>query len=102
MEKTINAHVVPASFGWSDVGNLRTFLELSQQTESSQGTLFQIKAQNNIAKTLSKPVFCIGVNDLCIIETEDALVVVHENNVEDVRQAVSLFKKNATPKEISF
>ena len=42
------------------------------------------------------------INDLCIIETEDALVVVHENNVEDVRQAVSLFKKNATPKEISF
>jgi mannose-1-phosphate guanylyltransferase len=101
MEKTIDAFVLPVFFGWSDVGNLKTFVALSQQASNLLPELLEINAKNNITQVLNKPVVCIGVNNLCVIETAHALVIVHQQHLEEIRQAVAIYKQRYGSKEMS-
>jgi len=91
-EKSKNLMVFPVAFGWSDVGNLYTFLSL-MQPEGQRTKIATTGGANNTAYAKEKSVFFVGVSDLCLIETNDVTLVVKKEEVEQVRALVKEIKK---------
>ena len=90
MEKSQNRAVIPVDYGWSDVGSWQALSELSPSdaagnTFTAQG--IGIESQNNYIHS-NKFTALIGVNDLCIIETEHAILVCPKNRSEEVKKVV--------------
>jgi mannose-1-phosphate guanylyltransferase len=86
MEKSKNISVIPCDFEWNDVGNLDIFLSIQQKHEISETKIISIDSENNIVKSNKKVVAFIGVNNLCLVEDGDVIVVVRRDQVEKVAQ----------------
>ncbi len=98
MEKAAGLAVVPGEFGWNDVGSWQSAWELGSPDAAgnslSAGAL-AIDAKNNLVRTLGKGkkvVALVGVNDLVVVETEDALLVIPRDRAQDVRLIVDALK----------
>lgn len=98
MEKSDELFVVPGDFGWSDLGSWESSWELSDKdglgNAAPEGTVF-VEARNNLVEDLRestgkrKVIALVGVEDLCVIETDDALLVMPRSRSQDVRDVVS-------------
>jgi mannose-1-phosphate guanylyltransferase/mannose-6-phosphate isomerase len=100
LEKTDKIAVFPANFEWHDVGTLPAFLMLKSQYEKQTTTqVINIDAEQNLAYTTKKAVAFVGVQNLCVVETDDALLVVAQDRVESVRDVASFIKKQEQPSE---
>lgn len=81
MERSDKIRVVEAQFGWSDLGSFESIWEhWEQQGESHH---FQ---NNNCVVGSSKHVEFLGVNNLVLVETEDAILVLSKNNSQEVKK----------------
>lgn len=97
MEKTDKAVVVPMDAGWSDVGSWSSLWEISDKDLSNnviKGDVFQINCSDTYVSAESMLVATIGVNNLVIVQTSDALLVADKNNVQNVKDIVSYLKNN--------
>jgi mannose-1-phosphate guanylyltransferase len=88
MEKSNDIYVLPVNFSWSDVGNLATFLELQK---SDKNNIVSLKSHDNFTYVdqdgahTKKIITLIGVDNLCIVDTPDALLIARKDTVEDVK-----------------
>ena len=76
MEKTADAVVVPMNAGWSDIGSWSSLSELSQQDDDGNTVLGDVKllaSENTYVRSEDKLLAAIGVNDLVIVSTKDAV-----------------------------
>ena len=90
MEKSNNISVMPCDFEWSDVGNLDTFLSLQQKHERKiNKKTISIDSKNNIAHVSKKTVVFIGVQDLCLVEDGDILLVAKRSEIDKVKDIQS-------------
>jgi mannose-1-phosphate guanylyltransferase/mannose-6-phosphate isomerase len=85
MEKSKNIAIIPCDFEWSDVGNLDTFLSIQQKYEKNDTRIINIDSKNNIVKTDKKIVSFIGLENICVIEDRDVLVIAKRDEVEKVK-----------------
>ncbi|MFW5921252.1 MAG: mannose-1-phosphate guanylyltransferase [Polyangiales bacterium] len=92
MEKAGQVVVVPADLGWSDLGSWTTAWELSDKDEHDNALppeAVAIEAEGCYARAADgKLVALVGVRDLVVVDTEDALLVVPRDRAQDVRQIV--------------
>lgn len=88
MEKSKNTVMFGGNFAWYDVGNMYAFLSLQKTYGGQYQDVINIQAENNLAQTKKKIVACIGVSDVCVVETDDVLLIVHHDKVELVKQAL--------------
>ena len=86
MEKSKNISVLPCDFEWSDVGNLKTFLEIQQKHQKESSQIINIDSKNNSVKSNKKIVTFIGVDNLCIVETDDTILISKIDLVERVKE----------------
>lgn len=100
MEKAENLAVVPGNFGWNDVGSWESAWELSRRDDFGNGgaeSLVAIESRNNLAVSMSatpkKTIALVGVNDLVVVETDDAVLVIPRDRAQDVRLVVEELKK---------
>lgn len=93
IEKSKNIWVVPCTYSWHDVGNVTTFLSLKQQNTTSFSNHLLINSHNNLIDVPNKLVALIDIDDLCIIQTADALLITKKDSAEKVRTLVSSLKK---------
>jgi mannose-1-phosphate guanylyltransferase len=100
MEKASGLAVVPGDFGWNDVGSWQSAWELgapdSEGNALSEGAI-AIDAKNNLVRTLGtlagkKVVALVGVNDLVVVETDDAILVIPRERAQDVKLVVEALK----------
>jgi mannose-1-phosphate guanylyltransferase/mannose-6-phosphate isomerase len=91
LEKSKKVYVLPVQFGWSDVGNLETFLLLHSLSQATH--VVNVEANHNLILSNKKIVGLIGVDDLCVVETDDALLIVKRSQVEKVKQLVKLLEQ---------
>lgn len=97
MEKAHNTLVIPGDFGWSDVGSWDALWEVSPRDEkgnSVRGKAVVVDSRNCLVYSPKKLTAVIGVEDLIIVETEDALMVCRRGASQDVRKAVERLEKN--------
>jgi mannose-1-phosphate guanylyltransferase len=105
MEKLPQLAVVPGSFGWSDLGSWHTVWELGKRDHADNvgpsDSLF-IDAHRNLIEDLRqnktvRTVALLGVSDLCIIETDDAVLIMPRERAQDVRAVVDELTRRGGP-----
>ncbi len=96
MEKTTHAAVIPLSVGWSDVGNwhsLHEVCEKDQSLNSSTGDVLLEDVRNCHIHSESRLVAALGIENLVIVETKDAVLVSSIDRSQDVKIIVDKLKK---------
>jgi len=101
MEKEQGLMVVPGDFGWSDLGSWESAWELSPKDANGNvapaGTIL-FDAERNLVHDLRKKspsqkvIALVGVHDLCVVETDDALLILPRERSQDVREVVEQLK----------
>ena len=96
MERIPQVFVVPADIGWSDVGSWAVVYELSpkdRKRDVRPAASLTLGAAGNMIFSPDKFVVTVGVRDLIIVETEDALLVCARERSQDVGKAVQEIEK---------
>ncbi len=91
MEKTALAQVVPVSFGWNDIGSWSAILdesELDSDGNHLEGDVVCLDTTNSYIRASERLVGTVGVDNLVIVETTDAVLVANRDNVQDVKAIV--------------
>jgi mannose-1-phosphate guanylyltransferase/mannose-6-phosphate isomerase len=97
MEHTHDAAVVPADIGWSDVGSWSALWEVQQRDEdgnAKRGDVYLDGVTNSLVRAQSRIVAVVGVQDLVVVETADAVLVAHKDQVQRVKQVVDHLKQS--------
>ncbi|MFH0233948.1 MULTISPECIES: mannose-1-phosphate guanylyltransferase/mannose-6-phosphate isomerase [unclassified Vibrio] len=95
MEKTHDALVVPMNAGWSDVGSFSALWEVSAKDDLGNvavGDVLTDQTSNSYIYAQNKLVSTVGVDNLVVIETKDAVLVANKDKVQDVKNIVNLLK----------
>ena len=95
MEQTNDAVVVPMSAGWSDVGSFSSLWEVSDKDQNGNvkhGDIIAHNTTNSYINAGHKLVTTVGVDNLVIVETKDALLVANKDCVQDVKTIVEKLK----------
>jgi mannose-1-phosphate guanylyltransferase / mannose-6-phosphate isomerase len=88
--------VLPLSAGWSDVGAWEALWKvLPKDTVGNvaQGDTLLHDCRNTLAFSEGRLLACVGVDDLVVVETADAVLVVHKDKTQDVKQIVDQLRK---------
>ena len=96
LEKAENVYVIPSDFGWSDLG---TWKSVSDNTESEEGNkslkavLKALDSKNNLVVTQNEKLVVLKhVDDLFIIDTEDALLICKNDQEQEIKKIVGIVK----------
>ena len=92
MEKTQKAVVVPVACGWSDVGDLQSLWQANAKDECGnvkQGDVVAMDSHNCLLKADSRLLAVLGMEDIAIIETKDAVLVAKLNQAQQVKELVA-------------
>ena len=94
MENTDAAMVLPVDIGWNDVGSWAALWEVSEQDadgNTRHGDVIAIDSRNSYAYA-QRLVALVGVDDLVVVETADAVLVAHRDKVQQVKDVVAQLK----------
>lgn len=95
MEKTTDAIVVPLDAGWNDIGSWAALWDVNNKNAAGNavtGDVFTHNAENCYINTDEKLVAAIGVENLVIVNTKDAVLVIDKSQVQDVKKVVEYLK----------
>lgn len=88
--------VIPLSAGWSDVGAWDSLWQVLPKDDAgnvSQGDVVLNNCNNTLAISESRLVACVGIDDMVVVETADAILVAHKDKTQDVKHIVDSLKK---------
>lgn len=91
------AAVVRLEAGWSDVGAWSALWEIGAKDDSGNvvhGDVCTVDTRNSLLVAQSRLVACIGLDDVVVIETPDAIMVAHKDKAQEVRQVVARLKRD--------
>ena len=96
MERTDKAAVVPLNAGWNDIGSWSALWDVTQKDENGNalnGDVMTINTENSFVYSDDKLVTVIGVKDLIVVNTKDALMIADKNEVQHIKQIVERLKE---------
>lgn len=95
MEVSDKVAVVPAAFDWSDIGSwgaLSELVEPDAHNNRAAGEAIFIDSSNMFVQSEGRLVAAVGVQDLIVVDTADAILVAHADRAQDVRLVVKRLK----------
>jgi mannose-1-phosphate guanylyltransferase len=95
MEKTTKAVVVPLNAGWSDVGSWSSLWDVSEKDENRnvhKGDVLSFASQNNYVFAETGLVATVGLDNIVVVQTKDAVLVAAKDKVQDVKEIVKQLK----------
>ncbi len=100
LEKSDRVSLIPCDIGWNDVGSWQAVYEISDKDQNGnalQGNVIAVGCSNNLIRADKRLVATIGVENLCIVETADAILISKNDQTQRVREVVdALHEKGAT------
>jgi mannose-1-phosphate guanylyltransferase/mannose-6-phosphate isomerase len=96
MERTAKAAVIPAGFDWSDVGSWGALWELAKKDAADNATRGDVQLQDTKGSLIfgeRRLVATLGVEDLIIVDSDDALLVADRSRSQEVREVVEDLKR---------
>ena len=96
MERSNKVMVVPAEIGWSDVGSWKALWEEGEKDACGNvvsGDAVLVDAEGSLVHSSGRVVGAVGVKDLIIVETKDAVLVAHRERAQDVKAVVERLKR---------
>ncbi len=100
MEKTSQAVVVPMDCGWSDVGSWSALWEIEAKDEQNnvfKGDVISVDTTNAYVNAQEKLVAIVGLDDVVVVETKDAILVSKKSAVQKVKNVVNQLKAEQRP-----
>lgn len=92
---------VPCNPGWSDVGSWDAVAEVYEKSGRSRGNPIEVDSKNNfVLPKADKRYAFVGVNDVIVVDTEDALLIAKKGKTQNVKMVVERLK-NENPKLVS-
>lgn len=95
MEKTANAVVMPLDASWSDVGSWSALWEVSEKDAQGnvlQGDVLTEQTHNSFIYAQHRLTATVGIDDVVVVETKDAVLVAHKDRVQDIKGIVNQLK----------
>jgi mannose-1-phosphate guanylyltransferase/mannose-6-phosphate isomerase len=95
MEHTRDGIVVAADIGWSDVGSWSALADVQAKDANGnavRGDVYLDSTSNSLVRAESRIVAVVGVKDLVVVETRDAVLVAHKDQVQRVKNVVDHLK----------
>jgi mannose-1-phosphate guanylyltransferase len=98
MERASNVATVPARFGWTDIGSWAELWELASSSPTDnvllgRGRTLTADAAGNLVYADGRTVALVGVQDLVVVETDDAVFVCPRDRAQDVRLIVERLRE---------
>lgn len=91
MEKTPRAAVVPLEAGWSDIGSWSSLAEVMENDQAGnyiKGDCYTLKTENSYLVSWDRMLVVVGLKDVIVVETADAVLVASKENSQDVKEIV--------------
>ncbi|WP_045215640.1 mannose-1-phosphate guanylyltransferase/mannose-6-phosphate isomerase [Desulfonatronovibrio magnus] len=104
MEKTQDAAIVPMEAGWSDVGSWSSLWDLlprDAEGNSCKGDVITLETSNSLLLSDNRLVATLGVQDLVVVETKDAVLVAHKNRAQEIKALVNHIKSSGRSEHIT-
>ena len=95
MEKTADAAVLPIDVGWNDVGSWSALWEVAQQDgdgNAHHGDVIALDCRDTLAWGDRRLLAMIGLRDIVVVDSDDALLVAHKDHVQEVKEVVARLK----------
>lgn len=95
MEKTGRAAVVPLDAGWSDIGAWQALWEVSDRDGNDnvvEGDIYHHDTRGSLLVAKHRFLAAVGLDDIVVIETSDAVLVAHKDKAQDVKRIVERLK----------
>jgi mannose-1-phosphate guanylyltransferase/mannose-6-phosphate isomerase len=96
MERTDAAMVLPVDIGWNDVGSWSALWDVAARDDDGnawRGDVIAVDSRNSYAHA-RRLVALVGVDDLIVVETDDAVLVAHKDHVQQVKDVVAQLKSD--------
>ncbi len=97
MERSERVATVPCDIGWSDIGSWNAVSELTPADENGnrfEGEVLSYNAHNNYVKSEDRLTALVGIENLIVVDTPDALMIVDKNHAQDVKHIVAKLKNS--------
>jgi mannose-1-phosphate guanylyltransferase/mannose-6-phosphate isomerase len=104
MENTDKAMVVPVDFSWSDVGSWTAIWEASERDERGNhlaGDVIAIGTENSFVLAQHRLVGTIGIDNLVVVETADAVLVANKDDVQEIKTLVAQLQESERDEYVS-
>ena len=104
MEKSDKVVVIPADLGWSDVGSWTALDDISPKDARGNviaGNVVDVESRNTIIYASNRLVATAGLNDMVVVDTEDATLVCHKDRAQDVKKIVDELKKRGAEEHLT-
>ncbi|AYM85576.1 mannose-1-phosphate guanylyltransferase/mannose-6-phosphate isomerase [Pseudoalteromonas agarivorans] len=98
MEQTSNAVVIPLDAGWSDIGSWSALWDIDAKDSNNNainGDVILHDTQNSLVHSTNRLVTTVGLNNIVIVETKDAILVAEKDKVQDVKHIVKALKSKS-------
>lgn len=95
MEKAENIFILPGVFGWDDVGSWLAVERIQKSNESGNvvtGNIITINSKNNIIQGGKKLIAAVGLENLIIVDTEDATLICDKGSTPDIKLVLENLK----------
>ena len=96
MEKAEEIYTIPGSFGWDDVGNWLAVERINETNEMGnyvEGDVIAIGTERSTICGKNRLIAAVGVEDLIVVDTEDALLICAKSNTQDVKKVIETLKE---------
>ncbi len=100
MEKTNAASVLPINVGWNDVGSWSALWEVSERDadgNAHRGDVLSIDSRNTLVMSERRMVAVLGLDDIVVVDTDDALLIAKREHVQKVKDIVTQLKAAKRP-----
>lgn len=95
MEKASNIYILPGVFGWDDVGSWLAVGRIKKSNEDGNvvnGNIITINCKNNIIEGSNKLIATVGIEDLIVVDTEDATLICDKNSAGNIKKVLENLK----------
>ncbi|HCK82791.1 MAG TPA: mannose-1-phosphate guanylyltransferase/mannose-6-phosphate isomerase [Candidatus Competibacter sp.] len=100
MEKTDQALVMPLAVGWNDVGSWSALWEVGERDGDgniTRGDVISVDSRNTYVDAATRLIATVGVDNLVVVETADAILVANKERVQEVKDVVDRLKASQRP-----
>ena len=103
LEKSSRVSLIPCDIGWNDVGSWQAVHEISSKDENGntlQGNVIALDCTNSLIRAEKRLVAAIGTEDLCVIETADAILISKSDQTQRVREVVDILQHRGVTEHV--
>jgi len=96
MEETKIAAMLPADYGWLDLGSWQAIEEVAKKDKNGnifRGNCIDIGSKNSIVWSQKRTIATLGLDNVIVVDTEDALLVCAKDKAQDVKRIVRILKR---------